>query len=253
MYEEKGCSLLEKPYAIDVEGNQMQGVLTIVKDQAPFVIFSHGYNGTEKNLATYCSFLAEQGINSYRYDFLGGSVNESSQVPTEAMTIFTERRDLLSVINHFKDQAFIDSNQLYLFGASMGGLVSSLAAEIHTAIRGVFLMFPAFSVAHDWQQRYQTKEEIPRSVNFWGMSLGYDFFEVLIDFKLEEQLGNYTGPIYIIHGDKDDVVSHTVTDWVKPLYDDITINILTNEGHGFSKSGEEQTKQALLAFIRQHS
>lgn len=244
---------MEKIYPIEVENHQIHGILTVVEDRAPLVIFSHGYNGTEENLATFCQFLATEGINSYRYNFLGGSVNESSSVATEEMTILTEKRDLLTVIDHFNGEAYVDPNQLFLFGASMGGLVSSLAAEARPNIKGMFLMFPAFSVASDWQKRYINKQDIPERLVFWGMPLGFSFFDVLLDFHIEEQLGTYKGPVYIIHGDKDEVVSHTVTDLVQPLYKELHVKILPGEGHGFSAEGEHQTKQALLAFIRQHS
>ncbi|MGM0523767.1 MAG: alpha/beta hydrolase family protein [Bacillota bacterium] len=243
---------MEKIYPLEVDGFKMHGVLTVVREQAPFVIFSHGYNGTEKNLAHLCQLLAEQGINSYRFDFLGGSVNETSDMSTEEMTILTEMRDLLVVVDHFKAQPFIDPNQLFLFGASMGGLVSSLVAEARKEVTGLFLMFPAFSVAKDWQKKFKSKADIPDRLIFWGMPLGYSFFDVLFDFQLEEELGSYEGPVYIIHGDHDEVVSHTVTDWVKPLYKNLEIQILPGEGHGFSKAGEDKTSEALRQFIQKH-
>lgn len=244
---------MEKIYPLEVDGFTMHGVLTIAREQAPFVIFSHGYNGTEKNLAHLCQLLAEQGINSYRFDFLGGSVNETSEMKTEEMSILTEMRDLLAVVDHFKSQPFVDPNQLFLFGASMGGLVSSLVAEARKEVAGLFLMFPAFSVARDWQQQYQTKTAIPDRLVFWGMPLGRQFFEVLLDFTLEDEIGSYEGPVYIIHGDEDTVVSHTVTDWVKPLYKNLEVQILPGEGHGFSKAGEKKTSEALGQFIQKHA
>lgn len=243
---------MEKIYPLEVDGFKMHGVLTVVKEQAPLVIFSHGYNGTEKNLATFCQFLAQHEINSYRFDFLGGSVNETSDMPSEEMTILTEMRDLLVVVDHFKAESFVDANQLFLFGASMGGLVSSLVAEARKEVAGLFLMFPAFSVAEDWQKKFKSKADIPDRLIFWGMPLGYSFFDVLFDFKLEAEIGSYEGPVYIIHGDHDEVVSHTVTEWVKPLYKKLQIQILPGEGHGFTKDGEEKTKQALLHFIEKH-
>lgn len=243
---------MEKVYPLQVDGFTMHGVLTVVKEQAPFVIFSHGYNGTEQHLAGFCQFLAAHGINSYRFDFLGGSVNDSSQMKTEDMTILTEMRDLLAVVDYFKQASFVDPDQLYLFGASMGGLVSSLVAEARPTVTGLFLMFPAFSVARDWQQQYKTKADIPDRLVHWGMPLGHRFFDVLLDFNLEDEVGTFKGPVYIIHGDEDTVVSHTVTDWVKPLYHQVQIHILPGEGHGFSKSGEEKTQIALLQFIKNH-
>ncbi|GEM03083.1 cinnamoyl ester hydrolase [Halolactibacillus miurensis] len=243
---------MEKVYPLQVDGYTMHGVLTVVEEQAPLVIFSHGYNGTEKHLAGFCQFLAQYGINSYRFDFLGGSVNDSSEMKTEDMTILTEMRDLLAVVDYFEQAPFVDAKQLYLFGASMGGLVSSLVAEARPTVAGLFLMFPAFSVARDWQQRYKTKADIPERLVFWGMPLGYRFFDVLLDFTLEDEIGTYQGPVYIIHGDEDAVVSHAVTDWVKPLYRQLDVKILPGEGHGFSKAGEEETGEALLQFIQQH-
>ena len=45
------------------------------------------------------------------------------------MTIFSEKEDLELVLEYFKKEDFVDEKNIFLFGASQGGLVTSLVAE----------------------------------------------------------------------------------------------------------------------------
>lgn len=45
------------------------------------------------------------------------------------MTIFTEKEDLLTVFNYIQRLEYVNPEQIFLFGGSQGGFVTSLAAE----------------------------------------------------------------------------------------------------------------------------
>lgn len=44
------------------------------------------------------------------------------------MSVFTEQDDLNAVLNNMLSQNFVDKNNLFLLGASQGGVVSTLVA-----------------------------------------------------------------------------------------------------------------------------
>ncbi len=79
------------------------------------------------------------------------------------MTVFTEKEDLFSVLNTVKAWQHVDSDGIFLFGGSMGGLVSALAAEERSEeIRGMVLLYPAFCVADNWNERFPDIDDIPK-------------------------------------------------------------------------------------------
>ena len=64
------------------------------------------------------------------------------------MTIFTEKEDLLAVVDALSEKEELDSKNLFLFGGSQGGLVSALTAEeIKDKVRGLVLLFFHFTVS----------------------------------------------------------------------------------------------------------
>ena len=121
------------------------------------------------------------------------------------MTVFTEKEDLLAVIDFVEQQKNTES--IFLFGASMGGLVSALCAEEYAdRIQGMILLYPALCVADDWNNRFSSVDDIPEIHQVWEVPLGKCFFETLRGFDVFEHIGKFKKDVLIIHGDKDSIV-----------------------------------------------
>ena len=64
------------------------------------------------------------------------------------MTLFTEMQDLEAAIGALRGHPQIDKENLFLFGASQGGLVTAMTAARHAdETRGIVLLFPALCIA----------------------------------------------------------------------------------------------------------
>lgn len=99
----------------------------------PFVIFSHGYNGYQTDFDYSAKYLAQNGIASVCLTFCGGSTRDVSGFPTTEMTLFTEKEDLNAVIDEVRSWECADRDNIFLFGASQGGMISALTAEERSA------------------------------------------------------------------------------------------------------------------------
>jgi len=97
-------SLNKSIVKINHHGKEIYGVSYVpnIDKKYPIVIFSHGFNGTNRDFSMYGQYLAEKGIGSYCFDFCGGSVNSKSSLKTTEMTIFSEKEDLSAVIDAIK-------------------------------------------------------------------------------------------------------------------------------------------------------
>lgn len=220
-------------------------------EKFPIIIFNHGFNGSSEAFNHYAESLAQNGTASFTFDFCGGALHSKSDMPTSEMTIFTEKEDLYAVLDKVKSWNSIDSDNIFLFGSSMGGLVAVLTAEERAdEIKGMILQYPALCVADDWNSKFTDIDAIPEIHNVWGVPLGKVFFETLRDFHIFEHIGTYPGRVLIMHGDKDSIVPLTYSQKANTLYQNSTLEIFYNEGHGFSPDGNERVIKLLTCFLR---
>lgn len=214
----------------------------------PTVILSHGYNGTNDGFEIDCRLFAENGYMAYAYDFCGGSTGSKSSGESTDMTIFTEKSNLLSVFQHIKNMENVDTEQIFLLGGSQGGLVTTLAAEeISDQVKGLILYFPALCIADDWRRNYKTVEEIPETTEFWGLTLGRNFFTSIRDFDPYEVIGNYPKNVLIIWGDQDAIVPRDYVERAQQAYQHAELIIVPNVGHDSSPA---IFRDSALSFMR---
>lgn len=65
----------------------------------PYGYLSHGFNSSGDDFTEYAKVLVENGIGACIFDFCGGSLRSKSDLSTTEMTVFTEKEDLLAVID----------------------------------------------------------------------------------------------------------------------------------------------------------
>lgn len=216
----------------------------------PTIILSHGYNGSHADFAKECMYYARNGYNAYAIDFCGGSGRSKSTGASTDMTIFTEKEDLLAVFDYVMNLDNVDKEQMYLFGGSQGGLVTTLVAEERAdKVKAMALYYPALNIPDDWRNNYKTVEEIPEEVDFWGLKLGKGFFTSIREFQTFDNIGKYPNEVLIIHGDKDTIVMQSVAERAQKHYANAELIILPGEGHGFTPAGGKIAMEKVLEFL----
>ena len=217
----------------------------------PTVIMSHGYNGCHSDFENECMYYAQNGFAAYAIDFCGGSIRSKSSGKSTDMTIFTEKEDLLVVFAYVSKLENVDKENIYLFGGSQGGLVTALATdEIAEQVKGMALYYPALNIPEDWRKNYKTIEEIPETINFWGLELGKIFFTSIREFYTFDNIGKFSKKVIIIQGDKDDIVQLSVAQRAAEHYSNAELVVLPNEGHGFSAAGAKTAMEKVLQFMQ---
>lgn len=242
---------VEEKY-IKANGREIYGKLFSPENEGkhPVVIMSHGYNGCHADFPYECEALTKKGYMVLVYDFCGGSVRSKSSGKTTDMTIFSEKEDLRAVLDFVLSLEETDAGRVFLMGGSQGGLVTALVAEeVEELIAGVILYFPALNIPEDWRKRFSTVEEIPETVELWGMHLGRNFFLTIREFDTFEHIGKLKKDVLIIHGDKDAVVIVENSKRAEALYENLRLEVLSGEGHGFSPEGTKIATELMLEFL----
>lgn len=248
MYEVKTEELL-----IHSGSKVIYGVLwyPVTEEKRPAVILSHGYNGCHTDFNTECHHFAQHGVIAYSFDFCGGSTRARSTGKSTDMTLFTEKEDLLAVFDCISKMEKVDNSAVFLLGGSQGGIVTGLAAEERAEqVRGVILYFPAFSIPDNWRNRFGAVENIPETYEFWGLTLGRNFFASMHDFVAYDHIGGYKGPVLILQGDQDGIIPPSVAHRALQKYENAELVILNGEGHGFSPQGVQTAMEKALQMMQ---
>lgn len=216
----------------------------------PLVIFSHGFNGHKSDFEITAKYFATNGIAAICHTFCGGSTRDESGFATTSMTLFTEKEDLIAILEEAKKWDCIDTENIYLFGGSMGGMVSAMAAEEKEEdIKGLILLYPALCIADNWRENFKNIEEIPKVYDLWGMNLGYDFFATIREFYIKDQIGKFKKPVLIMHGTEDEVVPFEYGKWASEYYENARLEAFAGEKHGFTEDGNRRMEAMMMYFI----
>ena len=225
-----------EPLWIDNGSRHIYGELftpQTVKKNKPIAIIAHGFNGTHDYARNYHETLGRLGYQCYAFDFPCGSVRSRSDNNTMNMSILDEVSDLKAIVKYFRSKG---NQHIVLVGESQGGLVSALtAAELKKEVSQLVLVYPALCIPDNWRQRYPRKEDIQDVTELWGVKMGRRFFEEIHEMKPLDVIGQYRGPVLIIQGDADRVVSMDDSRRAQQLYAPGTkLHVIARAGHGFT-------------------
>lgn len=244
---------IKKVVKIKHHNREIYGVSYIPENKGkyPVVIFSHGFNGTNLDFAMNSEYLVANGIGAYCFDFCGGSVNSKSDLKTSEMSILTEKEDLCAVIDKIKNFENVDSDNIFLFGGSQGGLVTALVADEYAEqIKGILLLFPALCIADDWKRQFSTLGSIPDTYDLWGVTLGRVYFETIHEYDVFKNIGKFNKDVLIFHGDQDEIVALEYGKKASKLYPHAKIEVFQGEGHGFSEAGNKKVAEMTYEFVK---
>ncbi len=219
------------------------------KTNGPVAIVAHGFNGTFDFGRNYFDIMARKGYRCYTFDFPCGSVRSRSDNNTLNMSILDEVSDVKAIVNHFRRQGH---QHIVLIGESQGGLVSALAAaELKDEVSQLVLVFPALCIPDNWRKRYPRVEDIQDVTELWGVKMGRRFFEEIHEMRPFDIIGQFRGPVLIVQGDADHVVSMDDSRRAQQLYRAGTcLHIIPGAGHGFKPHELQQEMEQLELFLQ---
>lgn len=216
----------------------------------PLLIVSHGFNGSHQFGKNYFNLLNELGYQCYAFDFGCGSLGSRTDNNTMEMSILDECRDLKAVIDYFRNSPDVDPDRIVMLGESQGGLISALVAnEMPDAVSRMILVFPAFCIPDDWNQRYPDIKEIPDTTWLWDVPLGRRFFTEIRDMNVFTDMERFDGKVLIIQGDEDPIVSLEDSQRAVGLYQNAHLHIIPGAGHGFKPDEFEEQLMQMRRFL----
>ena len=232
---------------------QIYGILSRPRytgERQPVAIISHGFNGTGDFGRSYFEALNALGWQCYTFDFPCGSVRSRSDSNTMNMSVLDEQSDLEAIVRYFQKQPDVDPDRIVLIGESQGGLVSALtAASIPKEIDKLVLIYPALCIPDNWNERYPDASRIPDTTRMWNVPLGRRYFTEVRDIKVFRTIPKFRGPVLIIQGDADPVVSMEDSRRAVRKYRDARLHVIPGAGHGFNAKERDEAIDRIRAFL----
>ena len=183
----------------------------------PCVVMFHG-TGSSRDEAgdgykMLAPKLAEAGIASIRFDFVG---NGDSTSDYRNYTLTSGMKDGLLAMQYMIDTGKVDADRIGALGWSQGGTVAILTAARNPEIKSLV----TWAGAVHMDGLYGSMQEEAKANGFavmefeWRdpLNLSLEWFEEVESIKLTEELANYQGAVCAIAGSLDDVVPLTDLD-----------------------------------------
>ena len=227
-------------------------------ERFPLILYSHELGKNHKTGIPYADHLAKCGYAVLLFDFCGGSrpgTENLSDGELSAMSVKTECSDLECVLNAAKHLEFIDPKRIALIGASQGGYISAaVAAKRKEEIAALILLFPALVIYDDVHQNFASRQDIPDAFDKWNhwITLGRVYAEDAWDYEPYSHIGDFTGPVLILHGDQDHLVDISYSRKAAAVYSGAEFHIITNGKHGFHGQTFKKAIQYIQHFLDRH-
>ena len=110
---------------------------------APIIIMTHGLNCVkEMSLTPTCLFFQSTGYNVLLYDPRG--IGASGGYPRNQINPYQNAEDILDVVTFAQSLPNVDPNRIFLWGMSLGGTTSGVAASLDRRISGLIMVAPIF-------------------------------------------------------------------------------------------------------------
>ena len=247
----KNFKLTEKEYSYESDGKKIyaRALIPESNEKLPLVIVSHGFGGNHEQEETLQKELAKGGVAVFSFDFAGGSgfAPGRSEGSNKDMSVLTEVTNLKDSIAFAKKLNFVDTANIYLLGASQGGVVSTLAAEeVKEEIAGLYLLYPAFSLFDDARARFNTKEDITETTNLMGITVGKRYFTDVYDTDIYSVMPHIAVKMHIFHGTSDELVPLSSAQKAAKSFVNATLTELEGSKHGFSSNVQKQVAATIL-------
>ena len=223
------------------------------QDKYPIVIMSHGFGGMYSDNEIYAKKLAEDGYACYAFDFCGGGRGSKSDGDMTEMSVLTEKSDLLAVMDGIEALDYVDTDNLFLFGQSQGGFVSTLAGvDRLDEVKAMVLLYPAYSLQDDCWERHGSIDNVPETESVMNNTLGAIYSLDAMSFDVYDVMGAFTKPVLILHGDQDDVVDISYSERAVKTFPNAELEVLNGTGHGFSARQKDAAK-IITPWIEAHT
>ena len=257
------ATYIAETVSIEANGRTIPAIVTLPVGEGPFpaVVLNHGHGGNKDEGTGFggiAEALAEAGIASIRMDFPG--CGDSTEPFTEN-TLSNMIADSNAAKDYLVANYPVDADKLGILGYSMGGrialeiitaednpykatlILSGLSTPGDEAIANIL---PEGMTVEDAIAVAEEKGSYDYTTQYGqNLSLSAQWFTDMLVDPLAN-IDNYTGPMLVIHGDKDDVVTDATNKLTVSSYPAAEELIVPDADHGYGFYSDQPDVTAMV-------
>lgn len=242
----KDISDTKKKLTCYVDGGKVAGEIYLPEGDGPFpaVIMISGMVESYVSLQDDAKYLAENGVSTVIFDCRGYCIGHSSNVGKYVeMTPHTCVTDIVAVTDFISEYPAIDKDNIFLWGHSYGGLITTLAAAKNPdRFKGLMCVDPAYQMPDEYRQKYLNDTAIPETDDFDFVIQEHS--KALLFLDIFEEMKSYNNKAIIFTGTE--YTNYTEGPWLYEkaieCFPDAELNITEGADHFFSKHKKELNK-----------
>jgi alpha/beta superfamily hydrolase len=244
-----------KAVELKVDEKLLRGCVRIPDNKGPFptVCFFHGFNvdkvGFMRLHETFARLLVNKGFACVRFDFYGCGESEGD---FHEMRISDEIKQGKAIYEWTKKQDFVDAEEIYPIGHSLGAVIASLVAAEYQS-KGAVLWSPALAIYYDISGRVGAiPEHYQKSYDYEGLEISGNFFEDARRLDLLGMAKSFRGKVLVVHGEKDEKAPIAVVGQYRDIYGDaMELEIVTGSNHQFSSlNWKQEVYDKTIGFLK---
>jgi uncharacterized protein len=233
------------------------------KGPFPAVVMNHGHGGGRQEGGGFerlANALAEAGLVTIRMDFAG--VGDST-APWTDQTLSSMISDSNASLAYLLENYPVDAERLGLFGYSMGGRIAlTIAQSPDNPYKAVGLLAPSANPGKslllllagseaDSERLYaeaQGEKGYADYTTQYGQEqqLSLRWFDELLASSPLDGIDAYTGPMLVVHGDKDVTIPPAENEAVVAAYPKASIVLVPEADHGYGFYSDQPEVSALV-------
>ena len=243
-----------KEFYINSDGIRLHAKLEMPENfngKCPLAIIIHGLTGhmEEEHIVGVAKVMNEVGIAALRVEMYGHGKSEGK---FEEHTLLKWINNALDVVDYAKKLDFV--TDLYICGHSQGGLLTMIIGGLRNDdFKAIIPMSPTvvildaarkgifFGVSFDPQH-------IPDELDAILYKINGNYFRTAQMININELIDRYSGPVFIVHGDRDEAVPLQYAIDAQKRYKNCKLDIIPGDDHCFTRH-LDQMLEAVRRFM----
>lgn len=223
------------------------------KGPFPVVVISGGMGVSLTSNHLLANELSANGIVAISYDPYGAVNQSQSDGQFTDFSVLTQASDIEAIISAISKEDYIDTNKIFLWGHSFGGMSSAyVGLKNPDLIKGMILVEPSFQMNAQAHELYPNYEDIPDIITS-PFYCGGPFYRDPWRFDIYELMPDYNGKVLLYAGTNTNSIGGSMPELVTKadkLLPSCDLIFVEGADHSFAGSAINQVTKETIEFVK---